>query len=104
IHMPFWSGGSTTSGTYAWRSRKYRRTSENQMWVRGASSMIGRSLAIASSTGRRRAKPRSVVSYVNFAATKGFTSILAVNKAPPAQAATPGHDDDSGGTRKNSDG
>ena len=48
---------------------------------RGCASITGRSLAIVNSTGRRRAKPRSAISQVFFADTKGLTRIFAVKGA-----------------------
>src|SRR5207247_3228398 len=71
-----------------------------KMWPRsGCASLTGRSFAIVNSIGRRRAGPFSVIRYGYFAATNGFTSILAVNIAPPTHASRPGQAVVTGGKR-----
>ena len=61
----------TGSGGNACVSRKYRSTSRPFRYGMcprgGCASITGRSLAIVSSTGSRRAKPRSAISHVFFA-------------------------------------
>ena len=64
--------------------------------------MIGRSLAIVTSTGRRRANPFDAISFGCIAAANGLTSIFAVKSDPPSHATRPGSVEVSGGVRKNS--
>ena len=66
----------------------------------GPASITGRSVTIVSSTGRRRAAPRSAVRYGYFAATNGFIRIFAVNSAPPSQASDAGPRDAAGRHQK----